>query len=645
MLHPMLHVVAQAVATTDGKNEHWPSTYWLVLGIPLAFYMVCSLLLNAFGHSEQKNPIRYFFDSISDALERLTGIAGWAMAGILTGLLFLLVAAIGLYWDVSWHVDFGRDIGTLFTPPHVTILFGLGGLIFASVISIAFATAQEAPTKLRFGNLRVPYGGLLLGVMGLAAIAAFPLDNLWHWAYGLDVTLWSPTHLQLVTGGSMGTFAVVLLLAEALPFSKPKPFGRFWIVVACGAVLTAASTYQGEFDFRVPQFNPLYLPILTMAAAGFALVFARIAIGKWGAVKAAVAFLVIRTVVSGLVASLHHEFAMFPLYLPSALAVEAAAWWVGTEDRLKFGLVAGAIIGTVGLVGESIWYGVSGWFPAGPNSGQLILPTVALALPAAIGAAVLGAGFGKAFHRGKRSIPVGALALAGAVLLAALFIPLPRDVGNVHTNIKLTPSADGKTGTVSVQVTPSSAAEGAIFFGVASWQGGGTRRVLLKETSPGVWTESTPIPIAGDHWKSMVALVKGRWNMAAPIYLPADPFIHAPAIPAVPERDVAMVRNTTLLLREQHGGPAWPSQLGFAGLGLSVALLVGLMAYSASKIDNDDSDDSSPRRYDSGGHREPAYRSNRNGSLHSQPGSNGSWRPEPATVPPTRWNPGGLTRF
>src|SRR5881275_1123024 len=147
MLHPMLHLVAQSVATTDGRNEHWPSTYWLVLGIPLAFYMVCSLLLNAFGHSDHKNPIRYFFDSISDTLERMTGIAGWAMAGILTGLLFLLVAATGLYWDVSWHVDFGRDIGTLFTPPHVTILFGLGGLIFASAISIAFATAQEAPTK------------------------------------------------------------------------------------------------------------------------------------------------------------------------------------------------------------------------------------------------------------------------------------------------------------------------------------------------------------------------------------------------------------------------------------------------------------------------------------------------------------------
>jgi hypothetical protein len=312
-----MHVLAQAVATTNGTSEHWPSTYWLVLGIPLAFYMACATTLNAIGHSDKKNPVAYFFDSISNALERLTGIAGWAMAGALTGLMFLLIAAIGLYWDVSWHVDFGRDIGTLFTPPHVTILFGLGGLIFASVISISFATAQEAPTKLRFGTIRVPWGGLLLGVMGVLAIAAFPLDALWHQAYGLDVTLWSPTHLQLVTGGSMGAFAVMLLLAEARPFSRPNGFGRFWMIVASGAVLTAASTYQGEFDFRVPQFNPVYLPILTMAAAGFALVFARIVLGRWGAVKAAIAFLIIRTTVSALVASLHHEFARFPLYLPA----------------------------------------------------------------------------------------------------------------------------------------------------------------------------------------------------------------------------------------------------------------------------------------------------------------------------------------
>jgi hypothetical protein len=626
-----MHVLAQAVATTNGTSEHWPSSYWLVLGVPLAFYMACATTLNAIGHSDKRNPVAYFFDSISNGLERLTGIAGWAMAGALTGLMFLLIAAIGLYWDVAWHVDFGRDFGTLFTPPHVTILFGLGGLIFASIISIAFATAQEAPTKLRFGSLRVPWGGLLLGVMGLGAIAAFPLDNLWHWAYGLDVTLWSPTHLQLVTGGSMGAFAVMLLLAEAKPFSRPNGFGRFWLIVACGAVLTAASTFQGEFDFRVPQFNPVYLPILTMAGAGFALVFARIVLGRWGAVKAVIAFLVIRVTVSALVASLHHEFARFPLYLPSALAVEAAAAWVGTHRRLRFGLVAGVLVGTLGLVGESIWYSASGWFPAGPSSAQLILPTLLLATPAAVAASVIGAGFGRAFRRGSSPMPVAALLAAGAVLVAALLIPLPRDVGNVQATIRTTPVGNGSTANVTVALTPSNAADHAVFFGISAWQGGGTRRIGLTETSPGVYASTAPVPVAGK-WKAMIALVRGTENMGAPVYLPADPFIHAPAIPVVPERTVTFVRNTKLLLREQHGGPAWPSYLGYTGLSLSVIVFVTLMAMSAVSLDPDDS----PEEPISGGERRQQARAPRPAT---------AWRPATsAGARAVQWEPGRLTR-
>jgi hypothetical protein len=396
-------------------------------------------------------------------------------------------------------------------------------------------------------------------------------------------------------------------------------------------VLTAASTYQGEFDFRVPQFNPVYLPILTMAAAGFALVFARIALGRWGAVKAATAFLVIRTFVSLLVASLHHEFARFPLYLPSALAVEAAAWWVGTHRRLRFGLVAGALVGTAGLIGESIWVSASGWFPAGPGSSHLLVPTLLLAPPAAVAAGVLGAGFGRAYHRGSGPMPVGALVAAGLVLIATLFIPLPRTVGNVQATIKTTPIGNGGTANVSVSLTPADAARNAIFFGITSWQGGGTRRVALNETSPGVYESAAAVPVTG-HWKSMIALLRGTENMAAPIYLPADPFIHAPEIPVVPERTIAFVRNTKLLLREQHGGPAWPAQLGYTGLAVSTGIFILLMALSTTSLDADES-------------QEPFPPSGAGFRATAPAGSNGSRRPGArAAVPAVRWNPGGLTR-
>jgi hypothetical protein len=68
------------------------------------------------------------------------------------------------------------------------------------------------------------------------------------------------------------------------------------------------------------------------------------------------------------------------------------------------------------------------------------------------------------------------------------------------------------------------------------------------------------------------------------VYLPADPEINAPAIAALPQRHAAFVRNTTLLLREQHGGPTWPAVAGYSGLAIMVALWTGLLAFVAHRL-------------------------------------------------------------
>jgi hypothetical protein len=72
--------------------------------------------------------------------------------------------------------------------------------------------------------------------------------------------------------------------------------------------------------------------------------------------------------------------------------------------------------------------------------------------------------------------------------------------------------------------------------------------------------------------------------MAAPVYLPADPEISASSVPALPERRAAFVRNTDLLLREQHAGPAWPSVVGYGGLIVMVGLWTGLIAFAAHRL-------------------------------------------------------------
>ncbi|MGH9150989.1 MAG: hypothetical protein ACRD03_01000, partial [Acidimicrobiales bacterium] len=343
-------------------------TDWPYVAAPFVFYSFTVFWLLVMGeHGDERNVVRAFFKRISYSLERLTGYPGWCMAGVLSGLLVLAVAVMGLYWDVAWHVDFGRD-EQLFTPSHTMILLGLGGMVYAAVIAVIFATNDGADVGFRFSGLRIPRSALMFAVLGVGGVAAFPLDELWHRAYGIDVTLWSPSHLQLVAGGSLGPIALLLMVLEGRRRAEPTALGHVIHATTAGAVLVGLSTFQGEFDFGVPQFQALYLPVLFALAMGFGLVLTRLAMGPGGALAAVTAYLVLRGAIGLLVAgTLNHTFPRFPLYLGAALAVEAAALVVGTRRTLRFGLAAGAAAGTVGLALEMAWVDASGWFEIEPS--------------------------------------------------------------------------------------------------------------------------------------------------------------------------------------------------------------------------------------------------------------------------------------
>ena len=89
------------------------------------------------------------------AVERLTGLPGWAGCVIVTGGIALVVALIGFMWDVAWHIDMGRD-KQLFTPAHTMIVMGLGGIFLSGLLGIPLATATNAPVTLRVRSFRVP---------------------------------------------------------------------------------------------------------------------------------------------------------------------------------------------------------------------------------------------------------------------------------------------------------------------------------------------------------------------------------------------------------------------------------------------------------------------------------------------------------
>jgi hypothetical protein len=565
--------------------DGWGYDAWAWLVVPIGVYCVCSLALFAFGRNERPGFSNFFFGQISDSLRRLTGFPGWAMAGVLSGLLFLLILVIGFYWDVAWHIDNGRDV-QLFTPSHTMILVGLGGLVYAAFLTMGFATLDKARVGFKHGVANVPWSSVLLLALGFGGMAAFPLDNLWHQTYGLDVTLWSPTHLQLVGGGALGTVALFLMLAEALPAARPTAVGRGIFVLTGGTVLVALSAVQAEFDYGVPQFQALYLPLLIVVAAGMALVLARIALGPWGAVKVVVVYLGLRGFLALVVGGVfHHTVPRFPLYLASALAVEGAAALVGTRSRLRFGLVAGGLVGTVGLVGELAWVRLSGWAPV-PMPASMAVKVLLLAPVAAVAAALLGAGLGRAFSgRGSGDgdrMPVAALVGAGLALVAVLAYPLPRNVGSVDAVVR-TEVVAGDRAFVEVDLDPPGAASGATAFAVTSWQGGGRVTAFFDELGPGRYRSEKPVPVTGT-WKTVVSLQRGSEVMAAPVYLPADPSIGAAAVPLVPERQGPFVRNTTLLLREQHPGPTWPAVAVWIGFVAAMSVWVALMAVTAVRV-------------------------------------------------------------
>lgn len=568
-----------AVGTVTEKANPWDDWVWVIA--PFLFYLAIVYVLCAFGRTEKKSVIPMFFARISDSLKRSTGYPGWAMAGALTGLLVLLVAAMGLYWDVAWHIDLGRD-KLLLNPSHVMILLGLGGLMFAGGIATAFATNDEANVGLKFKGVTFPWSAIALFALGAGGIASFPFDELWHRAYGLDVTLWSPTHLQLLFGGGIATVPIWMMIAEGTRDGNPTGLGRFIHVMAAGACLTGVTIFTGEFDFRVPQFQMVYYPVLVMIAGGFALVWGRIALGAGGALKTAVFYLVVRGGLYLMVTTgLNHTFAHFPTYLIPALAVEAAALMVGTKNRVRFALVAGALIGTVGLAAELAWLPLSNWFPV---TAALIPKAIALGLPAAIAAALVGARMGRLFSEeesGKVTMPW--LAGATVVVIAVLAIPLPRQTGDVTATIALDPQGNGEVARATVTLDPPDAAKNATLFGIGANQGGGTVSSALIEKSPGVYESAELIPITGE-WKSQVGLFRGNEVMSAPIYLPADPEIGASEVEALPVRTIKFDVVTKVLLREAHAGPVWPSIVAYTEVLAALIAWVWLIGLAERRI-------------------------------------------------------------
>jgi hypothetical protein len=525
---------------------------------------------------------------------RLTGLPAWSAAGLLLLLGTLLVAYGGFFWDVAWHIDIGRD-EFLFSPPHIYLLIGLAGLGVAGAVSTHLATRMRADVGWRVRRWTVPLGAAGLLAAGALAMAGYWIDEAWHAVYGLDVTMWSPPHLTMISSAVFSPLAGWLLLAEAGRGAGNRLVRRHGRPMLAGVVLVALSAWQLEFDLGVPFWQQAYQPVLMASAAGFALTMARAVVGPGGALLALGHFLVVRAVGAVVTAGAWGlSMPRFPLYLGAAIAVEAAFRLTRDRGTLPTALAAGVGVGTLGLA--EMWAFSQVW--AHHPWQTRLLPAMGLAALAAVAAAVLGGAFARIVTHQPTDIPRRVVLAAFAGLLVAVLLPLPRATPDAVVRVETAPAGDGLVD-VTVTVDPPEAVARADRWEVFAWQGLGRANEPLVEVAEGRYVTAAPVPVGGT-WKTMVRLADGRYLGAVPVALPADPEYDQPAIPLQDVREQPFQFQDELMLREQQDGPAWPGLVGGVLIAGMIAGLLGTVIGGAVALDR--------RRRDDVGTDEPEHR-------------------------------------
>lgn len=267
-----------------------------------------------------------------------------------------VLALIGIYWDIAWHIDIGRD--TFFTLPHNFLYTSIVIVLLVSGYGL-WRDRRETPFHLRLGALRLHPGVLVIAVAAALELVFAPLDELWHQLFGPDVALWAPMHLVGLLAIGVANFGG--LVASWVERSVTPDGGRRLlfsrVAIAYASLLLAWSMLLlAEFEYSIIQFPLILHPILLAALPSFVLVLvARLGLGRYAATSAALLFTGVRLVLAGLLmVTASYGLAgwsrpMIPVLLVSAVAVDlltrkgTPSWAIGAVAAL-LGLGSNALL-------------------------------------------------------------------------------------------------------------------------------------------------------------------------------------------------------------------------------------------------------------------------------------------------------------
>ncbi len=377
-----------------------------------------------------------------------------------------------------------------------------------------------------------------------------------------------------------------------------RPMGiviKFVQYLGFGGIVVGLSVYQIEFDFGVPQFRQVFEPMLIAAAASFALVAARLMLGRGAALIAALLAIALRGGVALIVGPLlGSPINWFALYLGPAIVVELIALTPLLKRPLVFGAVSGLGVATIGLWLESLWIDAVYHFPW-PTS--MWPEALAMAVPVAILIGVCGAMFGLVLT--DRKLPSRALGI-GVVVLTVLAIGgatanglryhVPESATATITLTDVPTSGGQRQVNADVQLTPANLlSDDPNWVSILAWQGHlenqrGEVVENLEKVGPGHYRTTNPVPVWGT-WKTLLRVHDGDMFSAVPIYLAGDPGIGAKEVPAEASMTRPFVQEITILQRERN--PDVPQALWLVGCLIVLVctlILIGGLTWGAGRI-------------------------------------------------------------
>jgi hypothetical protein len=249
-------------------------------------------------------------------------------------------------------------------------------------------------------------------------------------------------------------------------------------------------------------------------------------------------------------------------------------------------------IGTVGLASE--WAFSQLWSPHPWRAA--LLPRLWVAVLAGIAGAVIGTALGRVVAHRSAGVSRGVLLAALAGVVAALALPVARTTAPMTAVMRTSPAGpavaavnrDGLASpyqavNVDLVVSPPDAAQGADWFELNSWQGGGLQLSPLVEVSSGHYRSTRPAP-TGATWKTLIWMARGDQMMATAVSFPVDlEYGKAPVTPRA-EQAVQFVPSSSWLMRESHGGAAWPAVLAYTGLFGMTAVWLALLVIGFASV-------------------------------------------------------------